>query len=302
MCFVIFFELAAIFKTICNIMQQKKILFGMFNFNNEMETAMRKYFSILLISVFFITACAAPQQGGPSAEHGLSGAFQGLMHLILSPIQIAAGLLEGVAALPYYAGTALADINQGMVQAQAKITLDDTYEGAYGKRINQVNPSGDTGEVFRRMKHASEYFQKVLSHQGVANASSYILTSIDTAKNDGFTLFAIVYRPAKSINVIDKYDGKTVRNFTSDDRLYYEPFQFDAKGNPQDVIVDWAGIPTDQSASQKQQAVLLTLAANAVASEKRRADYWVAEKRWIDGQFSEIMKTQNQKVEQAMKI
>jgi hypothetical protein len=66
--------------------------------------------------------------------------------------------------------------------------------------------------------------------------------------------------------------------------------------------VDWAGIPTDQSASQKQQAVLLTLAANAVASEKRRADYWVAEKHWIDGQFSEIMKTQNQKVEQAMKI
>lgn len=284
-------------------MLQKKILFDMFNFDNkEMETVMRKYFSVLLISVFFITACSTPQQGGPSAERGLTGAFQGLMHLILSPIQIAAGLLEGVAALPYYAGTALADINQGLIKAQAQVTLDDTYESAYGKRISQVDPSGDTGEVFRRMKHASEYFQKVLQRHGVTDSSSYILTSIDTAKKDGYTLFAVVYRPAKSITVIDKYDGKTIRNFTSDDRLYYEPFQSDAKGNSLDVIVDWAGIPNTQYETQKQQAVLLTLAANAVASEKKRTDYWSAEKSWIGGQYEEIMKTQSQKVEKAIGI
>ena len=263
---------------------------------------MRKYFGVLLISVFLITACGTPQQGGPNAGRGLGGALQGVLHLILSPIQIAAGLLEGVAALPYYAGTALGDINQGLIKAQAKITLDDTYEGAYGKRINQVGPSGDTGEVFRRMKHASEYFQKVLAHQGVTNPSKYILTSIDTANKNGFTLFAVVYRPAKSISVIDKYDGKTMRTFTSDDRLYYEPFQSDAKGNSLDVIVDWAGIPTDQYSSQKQQAVLLTLAANVVASEKMRTDYWAAEKRWIDGEYETILKTQNQKVEKALGI
>jgi hypothetical protein len=165
-----------------------------------------------------------------------------------------------------------------------------------------VDPTGDTGEVFRRMKHASEYFQKVLQHQGIKDSSSYILTSIDTANKDGFTLFAVVYRPAKSITVIDKYDGKTIRNFTSDDRLYYEPFHSDAKGNALDVIVDWAGIPINQSNTQKQQAILMTLAANAVASDKRRVDYWGAEKRWIDGQYEDVIKAQSQKVEKAMGI
>lgn len=263
---------------------------------------MRKYLSALLISVFFITACSTPQQGGPSVGRGLSSAMLGMVHLILSPIQIASGLLEGVAAVPYYAGTALADINQGLIKAQAKVTLDDTYESAYGKRISQIDASGDTGEVFRRMKHASEYFQKVLQRYGVKDPSNYILTSIDTANKDGYTLFAVVYRPAKSIAVIDKYDGKTIRNYTSNDRLYYEPFQSDAKGNALDVIVDWAGIPTSQYNTQKQQAILLTLAANAVASEKMRTDYWANEKSWIDGQYEEILKAQSQKVEKAMGI
>lgn len=263
---------------------------------------MRKYLSVLLISVFLVTACSTPQQGGPNAGRGFSSAMLGVVHLVLSPIQIAAGLLEGVAAVPYYAGTALGDINQGLIKAQAQITLDDTYEGAYGKRISQVDPSGDTGEVFRRMKHASEYFQKVLQHHGVKDSSSYILTSIDTANKKGFTLFAVVYRPAKSITVVDKYDGKTIRNFTSDDRLYYEPFQADAKGKSLDVIVDWAGIPTNQYDTQKQQAILMTLAANAVASERTRADYWASEKRWIDGQYEDVIKAQSQKVEKAMGI
>lgn len=259
-----------------------------------------KWFLVLATSVFLLAGCATPQGGGPNAGRGISSALQGVMHLILSPIQIAAGLLEGVAAVPYYAGTALSEINKGMVQAQAKVTLDDTYESAYGKRINQVDPSGDTGEAFRRMKHATEYFQRVLSRQGMPNASNYILTSIDTANPDGFTLFAVVYRPSKNIAVVDKYDGKTLRNFSSEDRLYYEPFQQDAKGNPLDIIVDWAGIPVDQYKSQKQQAILLTLAANAVAAKKRRDDYWVAEREWINGQFPEVMKAQSQKVEKSM--
>ncbi len=261
---------------------------------------MRKYLSVLMIGIFLIAGCSTPQQGGPNAGRGLSSAMLGVVHLILSPIQIAAGLLEGVAAVPYYAGTALADINQGLIKAQAKVTLDDTYESAYGKRINQVAPSGDTGEVFRRMKHASGYFQKVLEHHGVKDSSNYLLTSIDTANNKGFTLFAVVYRPTNSITVIDKYDGKSVRNFTSEDRLFYEPFQTDEKGNSLDVIVDWAGIPTNQYDTQKQQAILLTLAANAVTSDRNRKDYWTAEKSWISGQYEDIMQMQSQKVEKSM--
>lgn len=263
---------------------------------------MRKILGVILICMLFITACSSPRQSGPNAGRGFSSILKGIKQLILSPIQIAAGLLEGVASLPYYAGTALADINKGLISANAKVTLDDTYESAYGKRISQVDPSGDTGEVFRRMKHASEYFQKVLRHYGVPNSSNYFLASIDTANKQGYTLFAVVYRPIKNITVIDKYDGKTVRNFSSSDRLYYEPFQTDIKGNPLDTIVDYAGMPLDQYGTQKQQAILLTLAANAVASDKKRSDYWEAEKRWIDGQFEEILKSQSQKVEKSMGI
>lgn len=265
---------------------------------------MRKYLCALAfgVSLFSVTGCSTTQQSGPDTAHGFGSAAQGIVHLILSPFQIAAGLLEGVAAMPYYAATTLSDINQGMIKARAQVTLDDTYESAYGRRISQVDPSGDTGEVFRRMKHASAYFQKVLRRYGVKDASSYILTSIDTATDKGYTLFAVVYRPASSITVIDKYDGKTIRRFTRDDRLFYEPFQTDAKGNALDVIVDWAGIPGEQSRTQKQQAILLTLAANAVVEGRTRADYWAQERSWIEGAYMEIVGEQNQRVEKAMGI
>jgi len=136
----------------------------------------------------------------------------------------------------------------------------------------------------------------------VKDASSYILTSIDTATDKGYTLFAVVYRPASSITVIDKYDGKTIRRFTRDDRLFYEPFQTDAKGNALDVIVDWAGIPGEQSRTQKQQAILLTLAANAVVEGRTRTDYWAQEQSWIEGAYIKIVEEQNQRVEKSMGI
>lgn len=254
------------------------------------------------LSLLIITSCATPQQGGPDAEHGFISAFKGIGHLILSPFQIAAGLAEGVAALPYYAATSLTAINDGLAKAQAKVTLEDTYESAYGKKLSQVGPEGDTGQVFRRMKNASEYFQKILKQYGIPDAEHYILTSIDTANKEGATLFAIVYRPASSITVIDKYDGKTIRTFAREDRLFYEPFQADVNGKPLDVIIDWAGVPTEYSKTQKQQAVLLTLAANAVAEGRKRSDYWLAEKRWITGEFNEILQKQDEKIRKSLEI
>jgi hypothetical protein len=255
-----------------------------------------------LLSVGLIASCAAPQQGGPDAEHGFISMFKGIGHLILSPLQIAAGLVEGVAALPYYAATSLTAINDGLAKAQAKVTLEDTYESAYGKKLNQVGPEGDTGQVFRRMKNASEYFQKILKQYGIPDADHYILTSIDTANKENATLFAIVYRPTNVINVVDKYDGRTIRRFTSDDRLFYEPFDKDVNGKPIDVIIDWAGVPVDYYKTQKQQAVLLTLAANAVAEGRKRSDYWMAEKRWIAGQFNDVMQKQDEKVRKSLQI
>ncbi len=260
----------------------------------------RRFATILALGMGALFACAAPQTGGPNPEHGFTSMLRGIGHLILSPVQIAAGLLEGVASLPYYAATNLNAINDGLIKAQAKITVDDTYEAAYGKRISQAGPEGDTGEVFRRMKHASEYFQKVLAQHGTPDAQHYILTSIDTANPQGFTLFAVVYRPTDAVTVIDKYDGKTIRKFTREDRLFYEPFAVDVNGKPLDTIVDYAGVPTESYKTQKQQAILLTLSANAVADGKKRSDYWDAEKLWISGAFEGVVDQQNKKVQQSL--
>lgn len=256
-----------------------------------------------VICCLILLACATPsRQGGPDIGRGLISVFKGLAHLVLAPVQIVAGLAEGIAALPYYAGTGIHAINEGLTKAQAKVSLDDTYEAAYGKRLNEVSADGDTGEVFKRMKHATEFFQKVLKQYGVRQPENYILTSIDTANNDGFTLFAVVYRPTKVIDVADKYDGKTTRRYTSDDRLFYEPFEKDLSGKPLDTIIDWAGMPIEYYNTQKQQALLMTLAANSVVAEKRRLDYWAAERQWIAGGFADIVVKQDEKARKTMNL
>jgi len=262
---------------------------------------MKKIMAIILC-LALNAACVATTQNGPTAEHGFGSAFRGIAHLILSPIQIAAGLLEGISSMPYYLATNIHEINQGMIDAQASITLDDTYESAYGKRLSQVPDSGDTGEVFRRMEHATGYFQKVLKQYGVRDADRYILTSIDTANDDGYTLFAVVYRPQDTITVVDKYDSRYTRTFHKTDRLFYEPFERDIDGRPLDTIVDWAGLPRELTKTQKAQAILITMAANAVVEGKRNPDYWDAERRWIAGEFREITEAKMDGVRQRMKI
>jgi len=246
----------------------------------------KKIFLITSLAIFF--ACAAPNEQGPSPGHGASSAMQGLAHLILSPLQIAAGLLEGIASVPYFLSTNIHEVNRGMVEAQAEIGLDDTYEAAYGKKLTDVPDNGDTGEVFRRMKHATESFQKVLKTYGVHDAERYILTSIDTANKEGYTLFAVVYRPADTIRVFDKYNPAIIRNFDKKDRLFYEPFEKNSSGRALDEIVDWAAMPREDIKTQKAQAILITLASNSVVEGKKSPEYWEIERRWIAGQFREI--------------
>lgn len=262
---------------------------------------MKKFFAIIICLLINI-ACVAPSQQGPSPEHGFGSALAGLAHLILSPVQIAAGLLEGISAVPYYLATNIHEINRGMIEARASITLDDTYESAYGKRLAQVPDDGNTGEVFRRMRHATSYFQNVLRKYGVNDAEHYILTSIDTATDQGYTLFAVVYRPTDAIEVIDKYDGRTVRTFTNSDRLFYEPFARDKNGRALDTIIDWAGLPRDLTGTQKAQAILITMAANAVVENRRTSDYWEAEKNWMAGDYLGITENKMAGVRKNMNI
>ena len=263
-----------------------------------MKTLAITTFTIFLL----VVSCASPNQQGPSPEHGASSAFQGLSHLILSPFQIAAGLLEGIASVPYYMTTGVHEINQGMAEAQAHVILDDTYEAAYGKRLSEVSQNGNTGVVFRRMKHATQRFQKVLEAYGIHDADRYILTSIDTANKEGYTLFAVVYRPVDSINVYDKYDKSVVRNFTKSGRLFYEPFEKDINGRPIDTVVDWAALPREDIKTQKAQALLITLAANSVIEGKKSPEYWEIERQWIAGEYQQITEKRLSMVRERMDI
>jgi hypothetical protein len=263
---------------------------------------MKKVTLVFIVCLLFTVACATNNDGAKKVGSGFGKAAVGIAQLVLSPLQIAAGLLEGIAAIPYYMSTSLEDINKGMVAANAKVTIDDTYEAAYGKRISAVDKSGDTGEVFRRMKHATEYFQKVLRRYGVHDADNYILTSIDTATGKGYTLFAVVYRPQKTIRVLDKADVSTPREYTREDRLYYEPFEKDASGRKLDVIIDWAGLQREYITTQKGQALMLTMAANSVVNDKRTPDYWELEKRWVAGEHEAIVDQKMTSVKNKMKI
>ncbi len=248
---------------------------------------MKKMTAIMACAILLF-GCATSNSNGPGPESGIKSALNGIAHFILSPIQIAAGLLEGISSLPWFLSMSVHEINKGMAEAQARITLDDTYESAYGKRLSEVADDGETGEVFRRMKHATVYFQKVLKQHGLVDYQNYILTSIDTASSEGYTLFAVVHRPHESIVVADKYKERMVRTFTKDDRLFYEPFEKDSHGRSLDTIIDWAGVPRDTIQTQKAQAVFITMAANAILNKKRSPDYWEVERRWIAGEYKEI--------------
>jgi D-alanine-D-alanine ligase-like ATP-grasp enzyme len=121
------------------------------------------------------------------------------------------------------------------------------------------------------MKHASQYFQKVLKNYGVHDADRCILMSSDTASSEGFTPFAVVHRFSDFIRVADKYDGKTVRDFSKSDRLFCEPFEEDVDSLPLDRIIDRAGLPREYTRTQKAQAVLMTMAANSVLTAQPTA-------------------------------
>ncbi len=152
------------------------------------------------------------------------------------------------------------------------------------------------------MKHATDYFQKVLKDYGVPDWDRYILTSIDTANDDGYTLFAVVYRPVDQITVVDKYNSSLNRTFNKTERLSYEPYERDISGNSLDTIIDYAGLPRKHVQNQKAQAILITMAANAVVQGRRSPDYWQAEKDWIAGDYLRITETGFNRVKKSLGI
>ncbi|MDH3316413.1 MAG: hypothetical protein OER43_11695 [Gammaproteobacteria bacterium] len=241
---------------------------------------------ISLFMAALVTGCATPQQGGPSPEHGFNTFGQGLGHLILSPFMIVAGLLEGVSTVPYFVSADLHEMNRAMVEANAQVDLERTYQYAYKEKIEDVPASGDTGKIFRHLSAATEHFQRVLKGYGVEEYDRYILTGIRTADRDGYTLYAVVYRPEIVVQV---REGGATRSLKPGDFDYYKPILRDANGRPMDVIIDWAGVPRTTIRTQKGQAILMTIAANSVLVNRRSDDYWAVEERWVAGEYKEIV-------------
>ncbi len=243
-----------------------------------------------VIASILIAGCAPPPNGaGPSAESGFNAFGTGLGYLVLSPFLIAAGLLEGIASLPWLMAGGVHELNQGMVNAQASATLDDTYRAAYGRRLAEVPDNGETGVVFHRMDDATRQFQRVLGTLGVPDPEHYILTAVRTADREGYTLYAVVYRDIDRPRVMDKYAPDRLRILTRDGLPYYVPYERDVTGRALDRVIDWAGVPRTMIATQKGQALLMTLAANSVLRDKVAPEYWEAERRWMAGEFRQIV-------------
>ena len=255
---------------------------------------MRRLYMIVL-SAFLVTGCVAPRAGEPSPARGLG---QALGYLVFSPVLILAGLLEGIATAPYLIETDLHDMNREMEKANSNVTLDETYQYAYGRRLDTVPKSGNTGKVFRHMSEVTVHFQNVLKGYGVADHDRYILTAIRSADQAGYTLYGLVYRPARRIRILDQ--NNRVRTVSPGDRAYYKPYERDASGQPLDVVIDWAGVPRTTIKTQKGQAILMTLAANSVIINRRSDSYWDIETRWIEGDYKRIVAERKAQLDRRM--
>ena len=255
---------------------------------------MRKYLICSILCIILTVNCTSKSSKEFQAEFSSN-----LSKLKYSPNQMAALIFLGMIALPFFAQSDLQKSYKSFAYSGTAITLADTYESAYGKNLMDVGEDGDTGDRFQRCKIATRYFQRILKKYGLKHYDRYIITSIDTAKGEGFVLFAVVQRPVKSIVVRYKFGGE-IRKFDFSDRLFYEPYRRDVKNRPLDTIIDYVGVHSAYYTKQKMQAILMTLAANSVVKGKKSFDYWDIEKQWIAGDYLRIMREKNHQVLKAL--
>jgi len=258
---------------------------------------MRKFVITAVVSLSMVTGSVVARAAElhPARELGYV-----IGQIIVSPLVMLAGLLEGIVSLPYMLEGDIHAMNSAMRASGSRVSLDQTYQYAYHTRLASVPKSGDTGRVFRHLGEATRHFQTVLRGYGVENADHYVITAIRTADRDGYTLYALVFRPVHEIRVRDNY-GR-VRIITARDHQdYYRPYETDADGAPLDVVIDWAGVPRTAIATQKGQAILMTLAANSVIINRRSNNYWAAERRWISGEHVEVVRERKAYLDQRLR-
>ncbi|MGH9331266.1 MAG: hypothetical protein ACRD09_12550 [Vicinamibacterales bacterium] len=263
-----------------------------------MKPAIRATAALLALTVTAF-GCAGPNGG----RLALETFGRGLMGLVLSPIMIATGILQGLAFLPYTIGTGLAELNRGLIAAHA-VSLDDAYKASYGVSINDPRVNQRTGAVageysgFGRhrpeaMLEATRALQRLLVAQGMPadKAEHYVLTGVYThARTRGHLLIALVYRHPgmQPFQVAAKHTG-IVTTFRPEQMGWREAYERDTGGSVVDEVIDWVALEYPILRQEKVVATLMVLAAEAVKSGNRSADYWDIERRWIAGDTVRII-------------
>lgn len=255
-----------------------------------------------------MTACATP--GG---QQGMETFARGVVGLVLSPLMIVAGIAQGLAFLPYTIGTGLAELNRGLVQAQA-VSLDDSYKSTFRVSINDPRVSQQTGaapgeSIYGRyqpeaMAEATRSFQRLLVSQGMPEdkARHYVLAGVYThVWSRGHILLSVVYRHPgmQPFRVGSKHTGIPT-TFRPEQRGWREPYERDVNGQLIDEVIDWVGIEYASMKVDKVVAMLMVIAAESVKSGKRAPDYWEIERRWIAGESTPIMRESTDKVRRAL--
>lgn len=263
-----------------------------------MNRAMTRLTSVVVVAALLATGCVTYE--GQLAMETLG---RGLLNLILSPLMIVSGIAQGLAFLPYTIGTGLAELNRGLLQAQA-VSLDDSYKATFGVAIADPRVNQQTGEIAgesglygryrpEAMAEATRAFQRLLVSQGMPEDKSqhYVLTGVYThVWSRNHLLLAVVYRHPgmQPFRVVSKHTG-IATTFRPDNRGWREAYERDVNGQIIDEVIDWAGIEYSLLRQDKIVATLMVLATEAVKSGKRSPDYWQMERRWIAGQTVQIL-------------
>ncbi|HEV8677063.1 MAG TPA: hypothetical protein VGX21_23750 [Methylomirabilota bacterium] len=269
--------------------------------------------SVLLVATLLVGGCATAN-GGPNGRVAAETFGRGIVNLILSPFMIVAGIAQGLAFLPYTIGTGLGELNKALLQANA-VPLDDSYKSTFGVSITDQRVDQKTGEIrgqdglYGRYRpeaifEANRAFQRLLVSQGMPEemARSYALTgNYRYAWSRGHILLAVVYRHSggQPFRVAAKQTG-IVTTFRADQRGWHEPYERDVNGQVIDEVIDWAALEYKVLRQDKVVATLMVLAAEAVKSGKRSPEYWQAERRWMAGETTEIMRESLAKVQSAL--
>ena len=264
-----------------------------------MRTMVVRTLSVLLTGALLVTGCA-----GPNGQLAADMFGRGLMNLVLAPFMIVAGILQGLAFLPYTIGTGLAELNRGVLQAQA-VPLDDSYKATFGVSMNDQRVDQKSGEIRgqeglygryrpQAIMEANRSFQRLLVSQGMPEekARTYLLAgNYAYAWSRGHILLAVTYRQsgAQPIRVASRETG-IVTTFRPDQRAWHEPYERDVNGQAIDEVIDWTAMEYKLLQQDKIVAMLMVIAAESVKSGKRSTDYWDAERRWKAGETTQLIR------------